>query len=212
WSLYVKEVKSHDEATVGTIKDDMDCALIFAGLFSGAITAFIIDRYQNLQSSPAQQSAYYQQQSAVLLNQISHQLTSLGAQPVNSSVLNFTVQASASDVRVNTYWFVGLVCSLSAALLATLVQRWAREYMHIFERYSHPLKVARLRQYLYEGIKHWRMRAMAEVVPGLIHISLFLFFIGLADFLFSTYAIVGKITIIPIAVCATLYIISTIAP
>ena len=29
WSLYVKEVKSHDEATVGTIKDDMDCALIF---------------------------------------------------------------------------------------------------------------------------------------------------------------------------------------
>jgi hypothetical protein len=29
WSLYVKETKSHDEATVGTIKDDMDGVLIF---------------------------------------------------------------------------------------------------------------------------------------------------------------------------------------
>jgi hypothetical protein len=29
WTLYVKEAKSHDEATVGTIKDDMDGVLIF---------------------------------------------------------------------------------------------------------------------------------------------------------------------------------------
>ena len=29
WSLYAKVAKSHDEATVETIKDDMDGALIF---------------------------------------------------------------------------------------------------------------------------------------------------------------------------------------
>jgi hypothetical protein len=29
WSLYAKEAKSHDEATVETIKDDVDGALIF---------------------------------------------------------------------------------------------------------------------------------------------------------------------------------------
>jgi hypothetical protein len=29
WSLYVKEAKSHDEATVGTIRDDMEGVLIF---------------------------------------------------------------------------------------------------------------------------------------------------------------------------------------
>jgi Family of unknown function (DUF6535) len=149
----------------------------------------------------------------VLLNQISYQLSSLGTQyPANLSLPGFIVQPSASDVRVNTYWFFGLVCSLSAALLATLVQRWAQDYMHIFNRHSHPLRIARLRQYLYEGIKHWKMQAIAEAVPGLIHISLFLFFIGLADFLLSTYAIVGKITIIPISVSAMIYIISSIAP
>jgi len=77
--------------------------------------------------------------------------------------------------------------------------------MHIFHRYSHPLKIARIRQYLYERAKYWRMRAIVDAVPGLIHISLFLFLIGLADFLFITYFIVGKITIIPITFSVTIY-------
>ena len=184
-----------------------------AGLFSAALTAFIIDRYQNIQRTPSQQAAYFQQQSAVLLNQISHQLSSLGAQyPSDLSLPGPPLSPSGSDVRVNIYWFSSLVFSLSAALLATLVQRWARNHMHIFQRYSHPLKIARIRQYLYEGVERWHMLASAEAVPGLIHISLFLFFIGLADFLLSTYPIVGKFTIFPISLCVTLYIFSTVAP
>lgn len=198
----------------------LDCGLDFvnvwslqAGLFAGTLTAFIVDRYQNLQQTPAQQSAFFLQQSTVLLNQISYQLSSLGAQfPANLSLPGYNFHPSASDVRVNTYWFMSLVFSLSAALLATLVQRWAWDYMHIFRRYGHPLKIARMRQFLYEGVRHWRMRAIAEAVPGLIHISLFLFLIGLADFLFATYSAVGKFTIIPIAFSAAIYIFSTIAP
>ena len=73
--------------------------------------------------------------------------------------------------------------------------------MHIFPRYSHLLKIARIRQYLYrdEGVEHWRKRAIAEAVPGFIHVSLFLYSIGLADFLFSTHLTVSKFTITPIA-------------
>ncbi|KAH9177058.1 hypothetical protein EDB89DRAFT_1902769 [Lactarius sanguifluus] len=37
---------------------------------------------------------------------------------------------SPSDIWVNVYWFMGLVFSLSAALLATLVQQWVRDYIH----------------------------------------------------------------------------------
>ncbi|KAF8487239.1 hypothetical protein DFH94DRAFT_621710, partial [Russula ochroleuca] len=213
WSLYVNEAKSHDEATVGTIKDDMDGVLIFAGLFSAALTAFIIDRYQNLQPNPAQQSAYFQQQSTILLNQISHQLVSLGAQiPSNLSLPGPTLSPSRSDVRVNTCWFISLVSSLSAALLATLVQRWARYHMHVFQRYGHPLKIARIRQYLHEGVERWHMLAIAEAVPGLVHISLFLFLIGLADFLLTTHTVVGIFTTCPIILCGTVYIISTVVP
>ena len=185
-----------------------------AGLFSAVLTAFIIDRSQNIQPSPAQQSAHFQKQSALLLNQISQQLSSLGAQVSisNISLSDPTVSPSASDVRVNISWFMSLVSSLSAALLATLIQRWAQDYMHMFQRYSNPFEIARIRQYLHEGVKRWRMPTMVDAVPALVHISLFLFFIGLADFLLNAYAIVGKITLFPIVFCVTLYIISTVAP
>ena len=147
----------------------------------------------------------------MLLNQISHQLASLGAQyPSNLSLPGPNLNPSRSDIRVNIYWFISLVSSLSAALLATLIQRWARDHMHIFQRYGHPLKVARIRQFLHEGVERWHMLAIAEGVPGLIHISLFLFLIGLADFLWNTYKIVGKITILPVVVIAALYIFSTV--
>jgi hypothetical protein len=186
-----------------------------AGLFSAALTGLVIDRSQTIQPTPAQQSAYFQKQSTLLLNQISQQLSSLGAQAPISPNLSFSdpsVSPSASDIRVNICWFMSLVFSLSAALLATLVQRWAQDYMHMFERYNNPLDIARIRQYLRDGVERWGMPTTAEAVPGLIHFSLLLFFIGLADFLLHAYAIVGKFTLFPITFCVTVYIISTVAP
>src|ERR1700755_2572084 len=107
---------------------------------------------------------------------------------------------SASDIRVNVFWFMSLVFSLLAALLAILVQQWVRDYMQVFQRYSDPLKSARLRQYLYEGCERWYMPMVAEVVPGVLHISLFLFFAGLVDSLLNINTKVALGTIVPIGV------------
>ena len=82
----------------------------------------------------------------------------------------------------------------------------------MFQFYDNPIEIARIRQYLHDGLKNWRMSTMVEAVPALTHISLFLFFIGLADFLLNSYAIVGKITLFPTIVCVTVYIICTVAP
>jgi len=184
-----------------------------AGLFSAVLTAFIIDRNQSIQPTPAQQSAFYQQQSVVLLNQISQQLSSLGAPiPDPSPLPDFTLTASASDVRVNIIWIISLVLSLTAALLATLLRQWAQDHMRIFQLHRHPLKLARIRQYLYEGTLRGYMPTLAETVPGLVHISLLLFLAGLADFFLNTYATVGRSTLSPIALCALLYIVFTVAP
>ncbi|KAH8989057.1 hypothetical protein EDB92DRAFT_892653 [Lactarius akahatsu] len=215
WSLHAKEAKNHDEARIQSLKDNMDGVLIFAGLFSAALTSFIIDRIQGLQVDPAQQMVYYQQQNVALLAQISQQISSIAPHVSIPSSLpppypDFA--PSSSDVRVNAYWFMSLVFSLSAALLATLVQQWVRNYMHVFQQYSHPLKSARLRQYLYEGAEGWYMPVVAEFVPGLVHMSLFLFFLGLGESLFTANTTVGVTTTIPIAVCSLLYIFSIFAP
>ena len=107
---------------------------------------------------------------------------------------------------------MSLIFSLLAALLAILVQQWVRDYMHVFQRYSDPLKSARLRQYLYEGSEGWYMPVVAEAVPGLLHISLFLFLIGLGDSLFRINTTVGISTIVPIGICGVLYIFTIFAP
>ncbi|KAH9053063.1 hypothetical protein EDB87DRAFT_311134 [Lactarius vividus] len=215
WSLHLKEAKSHDEARIHSLKDDMDGVLLFAGLFSAALTSFIIDKIQDLQVDPAQQMVYYQQQNVALLVQISNQVSSLAPQvsiPSTPPPPYPTFSPTSTDVRVNAFWFMSLVSSLSAALLATLVQQWVRDYMHVFKRYSNPLKSARLRQYLYEGAEGWYMPLVAESVPGLVHVSLFLFFLGLGDSLLSVHTTVAITTIVPITICGLLYIFSMFAP
>jgi len=84
--------------------------------------------------------------------------------------------------------------------------------MHVFERYSNPLKSARLRQYLHEGAEGWYMPVVAEAVPSLVHVALFLFFLGLADSLLSLNTTVGVTTVIPISACGFLYIFSMFTP
>ena len=102
---------------------------------------------------------FYQQQNVALLAQISKQISSIAPQVTipSTPLSSYDFSPNASDVRVNAFWFMSLVFSLSAALLATLVQQWVRDYMHVFQRYSNPLKSARLRQYLYEGVEGWYM-------------------------------------------------------
>ncbi|KAH9049025.1 hypothetical protein EDB84DRAFT_1244709, partial [Lactarius hengduanensis] len=215
WSLHMNEAKSHDEARIQSLKDDMGSVLVFAGLFSAALMSFIIDKMHDLDNTdPARQMVYYQNHTVALLAQISTQISFISTQIPNSSipVPNYEFHPSSSDVRVNAFWFMSLVFSISAALLATLVQQWVRDYMHVFQRYSNPLKSARLRQYLYEGAEGWYMPMVAESVPGLIHVSLFLFFVGLCDSLFALNTTIGITTIVPIAICGLLYVLSTIAP
>ena len=117
-----------------------------------------------------------------------------------------------SDIRINAFWFMALAFSLSAALLAILVQQWVRDYMHVFQRYSDPQKSARMRQYLYEGSKGWYMPVVAEAVPGFLHVSLFLFFAGLADSTLNINSTIGVTTTVPIGICGSLYIFTTLAP
>ena len=158
---------------------------------------------------------YYQQQTVAILAQLSQQISYIAPHvsiPSTPPPPYPDFSPNSSDVRVNAYWFMSLVFSLSAALLATLVQQWVRDYMHVFQRYSHPLKSARLRQYLYEGAEGWYMPVVAEFVPGLVHISLFMFFLGLGDSLFTINTTIGITTVVPIAVCSLLYIFCMFAP
>ena len=157
---------------------------------------------------------YYLQQHSTILSQISQQIASIAPQvSIPSPPPPFpSFTPSASDIRINAFWFMALAFSLSAALLAILVQQWVRDYMHVFQRYSDPQKSSRMRQYLSEGSDGWYMPIAAEAVPGLLHVSLFLFFAGLADNTLNINTTIGLSTTIPIGICGLVYIFITLAP
>ena len=186
-----------------------------AGLFSAALTSFVVDSKQNLQANPTDKMVYYLEQHSTILSQISQQIASIAPQvsiPSTPPPPFPPFTPSASDIRINAFWFMALAFSLSAALLAILVQQWVRDYMHVFQRYGDPQKSARMRQYLNEGSERWFMPIAAEAVPGLLHVSLFLFFVGLADFTLNINTAIGLSTTIPIGICGLLYIFITLAP
>ncbi|KAI0285588.1 hypothetical protein BC826DRAFT_1051702 [Russula brevipes] len=203
WTLYGKEARNHDTARIQTLKDDMDGVLIFAGLFSAVLTTFVIDSKESLKANTADQTVYYLQQNVAMLSQISQQISFIAPQfTIPSTPRPFTLLSTRRN----------LISILSAALLAILVQKWVRDYMVVFERYDDPLKSARIRQYLYEGSERWHMLVIAEVVPALLHISLFLFFAGLGDFVLDINTSVGLSTTIPIGIICLLYIFTVFAP
>ncbi|KAH9998669.1 hypothetical protein BJV77DRAFT_940547, partial [Russula vinacea] len=219
WTLYGKEAKTHDEARIHTLKDDMDGVLIFvrpflsAGLFAAVLTSFVVDSKQNVKVSPTDQMVYYLKQHSVILSQISQQISSVAPQasiPSTPYPPYPPFNPLASDVRINAFWFMALAFSLSAALLAILVQKWVRVYKHILQQYSDPLKSARLRQYLYEGSKGWYMPIVADAVPSLLHLALFLFFVGLVDTTLNINTTIGLSTTVPIGICGLLYILTTL--
>ena len=168
---------------------------------------------QDLRVNPAQQSAYYQQQTVQMLAQISQQIALIGSQiPLNATApLPYPpFHPSSSDFRVNVFWLMSLVCSLCATLLSALVQQWVRVYFRVTQKSGSPLMKARIRQYFFEGVA--RLPAVAEFPLGLVHLSLILFSLGLADTILNINTSVGVTTIIPIIICGFLYLYSTVAP
>jgi Family of unknown function (DUF6535) len=116
-------------------------------------------------------------------------------------------------IWVNSLWFLSLVISLTCALLATLVQQWARRYLRITQRprYS-PHDRARIRAFFAHGVERMRFSWVVETIPTLIHVSLFLFFVGLLVYLFNVNHTVFVAVVWWVAVSAATYILITFMP
>ena len=107
---------------------------------------------------------------------------------------------------------MSLVISLTCALLATLLQQWARRYLKVTQpRYS-PHKRARIRAFFAEGVDKFLLPWAVEALPTLLHLSLFLFFAGLAVFLWNVNLTIFKLVLSWIGLCIALYGYVTFIP
>lgn len=88
----------------------------------------------------------------------------------------------------------------------------ARNYLQAIQRRPAPYVQARIRAYLYEGMVKFKMSAVVEGIPALLHASVFFFFAGLVDFLYQINRQIAWVTISIVTACGTLYILITILP
>ena len=108
-------------------------------------------------------------------------------------------------VWVNALWFMSLVISLTCALLATLLQQWARRYLKITQSRYQPHKRARIRAFFAEGVEKCLLPWTVDALPTLLHLSLFLFFAGLVVFLCNVNLTIFKLVLSWASLCAALY-------
>jgi hypothetical protein len=150
-----------------------------------------------------------------LLVQITQQLVNVSTGTpltIVATQSNQPFKPTASAVRVNVLWFLSLVLSLSCALSATLMQQWSRRYRELAQRHGAPHRRARMRAYIFDGISRFGMARAVATMPTLLHISVFLFFAGLIDFLFPVDATVSWFTLVLVVAFALAYAILTTLP
>ncbi|KAN0127564.1 hypothetical protein V8E53_014652, partial [Lactarius tabidus] len=207
--LYLAQAEKSDKENSESWRANTDGVLVFTGVFSATVAAFIIVSYQSLQPDSADSTVR-------LLSQISQQLTALsnGTPPPASLILPdaASFKPTPAAVRVNVLWFASLSMSTACALWATLMQQWARRYVQIADRPFASQSEARIRAYFADGVERFGLATAVEVLPVLLHASVLLFYIGLVDFLLNINYTVGFTLLALVALSVLVYFILSIMP
>ncbi|EKM50876.1 uncharacterized protein PHACADRAFT_69516, partial [Phanerochaete carnosa HHB-10118-sp] len=209
WQTMAKTVRGFDEDKVQNCKEDIDTLLVFTGLYSAVLSAFVVESYTDLRPDPNTQIVFLLER--IVVQTQSYTITSgtldSAAQP--SPILpHFTVPLWA--VRVNGLWFASLIISLATASLSMLVKQWLREYLAI--EHTAPQERLRARQYRRPGLEKWKVFEIAAVLPMLIQLSLGLFFAGLCFFTANVDEHVYFTSVPLVSGWAFFIVVTTLAP
>ena len=222
--MYMEMAEEEDKKMAESWKADAEGILVFVrlhllvpcfrpthesqtGLFSAAVASLISVSIQDIQQNPQDTSNFY------LAN-----IYQVLAEP-NQSNISISLPTSPPPfspptfaVWVNSLWFLSLAISITCALLATLLQQWARRYLKVTQTRSSLHKRARIRSFFAEGVKKSLLPLTVEALPTLIHVSLALFFAGLVVFLWNVNLTIFKVVLSWISICTALYGCFTLVP
>ncbi|KAJ7864332.1 hypothetical protein B0H13DRAFT_1637773, partial [Mycena leptocephala] len=179
WKLYMDQAKIFDDNLANLFNSDLDPLLIFAGLFSAILSAFLIEVRKGLQED-------LQSITNTLLtiliedrhNVTNAQMTSAGA-----------FKPTSSARWVNGLWFSSLMFSLMSALGASLAKGWITQFSSSVVGSS--WGDASLHCQRFRGLRRWHLKLIIQCLPILIHIAFFLFSIGLVILLFQDDLAIG---------------------
>ncbi|GAB1524501.1 hypothetical protein RhiTH_007655 [Rhizoctonia solani] len=204
WKLYQKEATEQDQELVNGRDSNLDTMLLFAGLFSAVLTAFLLESISLLQ--PDQTDTMITLLSTIAQSQ----------QPIDAGNTNYNpsqtqlpaFRPSVAARWVNVLWFLSLVLSMGAAMVAMLAKEWLSWFLIYTTRDPH--KYALQRQPRFEALKSWRALLLIDLLPTLLHFSLLLFTGGLIVRLWLIDTIVAIIITVTSGAVALSYLTAII--
>ncbi|KAJ2924182.1 hypothetical protein H1R20_g12913, partial [Candolleomyces eurysporus] len=192
WYLYLEDAEREAKDRMELWKTSLDSLLIFAGLFAGIVSSFLIDARHDLQENSEQN----------LLGDIRDSLQGM-------SVIDI-VNIPVSQKWVNALWLISLYITLFGAIMGVLAKAWLakfvpattrREALDAYHRYK-----------LDKQAELWYLEDVITLVPFLVQIAAFLFLGGLIVQSITDDETLGNALLgFCIAGCAT-YLTMTILP
>ncbi|ESK86040.1 hypothetical protein Moror_9418 [Moniliophthora roreri MCA 2997] len=201
WEKMLKEVSRHDEDMVKGWRDDIDTLLVFAGLFSAVVTAFVIESYQWLDEDPADITV------TLLMQLVSVQVN--GSQ--SASFVPTQFKPDASSIRINVFWFLSLILSLTSALFGLLCKQWVREHQRDTTTRT-PGEALALRQLRRDSFEKWGVSSFLSALPILLEVALLFFFVGVLDLLWNRHRVPFFVCFVAISFSAGLYFLTALLP
>ncbi|CAG8452991.1 9392_t:CDS:2 [Acaulospora colombiana] len=198
WEIYNHKAAEVDREMIKDWNNSLNTLLIFTALYSAVLTAFIIESMKLLHEDPTETTRN-------ILIIISKQLS-------NNSLPAFepiAYQTPQYAVVVNALFFTSLSCALIAALSAVLALQWVANY-DMGLNTSSARKRALQRHVRFRGVEKWRMAEFIASLPLLIFMALFLFFIGIADWLWHMNRAISGIVIGGIGIGCLLYTVTNL--
>ncbi|KAH9071501.1 hypothetical protein EDB83DRAFT_2673568 [Lactarius deliciosus] len=193
WSEYLKSTEEQDKQTVERFQGEADSTLIFTGLFSAIVTVSLVESYKWLSPDPADETVK-------LLAQISRQLVNISnGIPLESisAASDQPFKPTISAIMVNVTWFCSVVLTLGCSVGATLIQQQTRRYLMLTQRPGAPYERARLRTFLFNGLKKFQVDTVHQLLAMVVHISIFLYCVGLIIQIFTISKGIGSLTLGP---------------
>jgi len=117
--------------------------------------------------------------------------------PQSFTIPTFT--PTPSDVRINTFWFLSLILSLTTVLTGIIALQWLREHLRPHTDLE-PQIAFSLHRLNVESLDRWYLPQIFTALPLLLQLALFLFMSGVVEFLWSLNSTVA----LPISVAVGL--------
>jgi hypothetical protein len=157
-----------------------------AGLFSAVGTVSLVESYKWLSPDSGDKTVE-------LLAQLVNVTQKIPLTPGSSEPFKRTFDV----VAVNVLWFASITICVLCAVLATLIQQWARRYLALAQGRGTPEERARVRGFLYKGLRRFQMSRVCLLLGMSLHYSIALYALGILLFIFHidrnlvVYALLG---------------------